>query len=341
MVTFMVVSLLFLLASLIMALPWWLLVRVGEYQRRQASPAEQAAFYLSSLVVPVLLLALLLFLTMGPWDADFCEKLHQTCINHLRALHLPLPLDLVLVGLPLLVLIRLGLMLRPNRRPTAGETIPAELAAKWDRVAACLADLTGRAVPRLTLIDHPDAVCFVQGSYSPRLVISRQLLAILDEDELSGAIAHELAHLRRYDLLSGYLAAACHHLLFFLPVSRYCYRRWREEREKACDDLAVHWTGHRLALASALVKVAQMAQRQPQAALACHLLTPGGSFTLRVERLLDPAAFALAPSAARYPWGLIVIGAFLSSQLSLNYSAWHHHLELASVWLLSCIGAVS
>lgn len=57
----------------------------------------------------------------------------------------------------------------------------------------------------------------------------------LSSEELSMALAHELAHLRRGDLWLGWVPAIAQRLFFFHPLVRWAMREYGVYREAACD----------------------------------------------------------------------------------------------------------
>nr|WP_239537530.1 M56 family metallopeptidase [Dyella mobilis] len=57
----------------------------------------------------------------------------------------------------------------------------------------------------------------------------------LSTEELSMALAHELAHLRRGDLWLGWIPAIAERLFFFHPLVRWAMREYAVYREAACD----------------------------------------------------------------------------------------------------------
>jgi bla regulator protein blaR1 len=61
----------------------------------------------------------------------------------------------------------------------------------------------------------------------------------LSSEELSMALAHELAHLRRGDLWLGWVPAMAQCLFFFHPLVRWAMREYAVYREAACDAQAV------------------------------------------------------------------------------------------------------
>ena len=61
----------------------------------------------------------------------------------------------------------------------------------------------------------------------------------VESASLKMMLAHELAHLKRRDLLWGWLPAICHALFFFHPLLWLTRREWLLTQEMACDELAL------------------------------------------------------------------------------------------------------
>lgn len=88
------------------------------------------------------------------------------------------------------------------------------------------------------LLASPD-IASPQVSGSMRPVVLWPLGSTLSADEASLALAHELAHLKRGDLLSGWIPALAGRLFLFHPLLRWAMREYALNREAACDALAV------------------------------------------------------------------------------------------------------
>jgi len=75
----------------------------------------------------------------------------------------------------------------------------------------------------------------------PRAVvlIPASELASLSAHERAMAIGHELAHIRRRDLLWAWVPAVAERLFFFHPLARLAAREYAAERESACDALVL------------------------------------------------------------------------------------------------------
>ncbi|MBV9772698.1 MAG: HEAT repeat domain-containing protein, partial [Gemmatimonadetes bacterium] len=129
------------------------------------------------------------------------------------------------------------------------------------------------------------------------ICVPERFLTDLDPDQQRGALAHELAHLRRADPLWQLAAGVVEAVFFFQPLNRVGRLRWREAAENLCDDWAVQSTGSPLGLARCLTHVASWIgpARVPEVMAA---MAEGGSPLLRrVERLAE-----WRPAPSRAPW---------------------------------------
>ncbi|MCL4179873.1 MAG: M56 family metallopeptidase [Verrucomicrobia bacterium] len=77
------------------------------------------------------------------------------------------------------------------------------------------------------------------GLLRPKLLLPTGLIRRLDESELRHVFLHELAHLRRHDVLLNWLAALLQILHWFNPMIWFGFARMRADRELACDALAL------------------------------------------------------------------------------------------------------
>jgi hypothetical protein len=65
----------------------------------------------------------------------------------------------------------------------------------------------------------------------------------LSRQERDMVIGHELAHVRRRDLLFAWVPAIAERLFFFHPLARFAAREYATAREAACDALVLDATG--------------------------------------------------------------------------------------------------
>src|SRR5581483_8788035 len=81
------------------------------------------------------------------------------------------------------------------------------------------------------------------GMFKPLIVIPEELISSLSDAEFEGVIAHELAHIKRWDYLTNILQHIIQAYLFFHPAVWLIGKYLNVERELACDDWAVKVTG--------------------------------------------------------------------------------------------------
>ncbi|MGE5800846.1 MAG: HEAT repeat domain-containing protein [Gemmatimonadota bacterium] len=134
----------------------------------------------------------------------------------------------------------------------------------------------------------------VIGWMRPVILVPASALTGLTPQQLEVLLAHELAHVRRYDYVVNLVQCAIETLLFYHPAVWWVSRRVREERENCCDDLVVELCGDRRLYAAALV---EMERLRPPAAPRLALAASGGSLLSRVRRLVarEPAGRELFP----------------------------------------------
>lgn len=95
------------------------------------------------------------------------------------------------------------------------------------------------------------------GFFRPMVLLPAAWVVQLPPEVLEAVIAHELSHIRRWDLWVNLFQRVVEVLLFFHPVVWWLSHRLRVEREMCCDELAVSVTGERLAYVKALERVAR------------------------------------------------------------------------------------
>jgi heat shock protein HtpX len=175
--------------------------------------------------------------------------------------------------------------------------------AEAPRLHAVVAELSGRAglpKPRVFFIDDPHANAFATGRNPQKAVVAvtRGIVSLLDERELRGVLAHELAHVKNRDILvasiAAGLAAAISNLAHMLAFSSMLGGGQEDEegsaggglltmflapigatlvqlgisrsREYLADETGARLANDPLALASALAKLQRSAELVPSAA---------------------------------------------------------------------------
>jgi Zn-dependent protease with chaperone function len=144
--------------------------------------------------------------------------------------------------------------------------------------AARRAGLAGRVV----LVDSEDPFSFTYGAVTPRVAVSRGLVAATSPRELEAVLEHERYHVRNLDPLKVLLARALPATFFYLPALRELRGRYIAGRELAADRRAIERCG-REPLAGALFKVVR-GPRWPELGTAAAIGGPE-LLDVRVEQL--------------------------------------------------------
>ena len=77
------------------------------------------------------------------------------------------------------------------------------------------------------------------GFMRPRLLLPAGLASSFTREELRHVFLHELAHIKRHDILAGWVMLALQTVHWFNPLVWLAFHRARADRELACDALAL------------------------------------------------------------------------------------------------------
>jgi beta-lactamase regulating signal transducer with metallopeptidase domain len=193
-----------------------------------------------------------------------------------------------------------GWMLTVRLRTTQSVAVDG----RWQRCTDRLADRIGVTWPvrvrQSTSVDVP----LVVGWLRPVVLVPAGILTGLPPRQIEALIAHELSHVRRHDVLVGWLQALVETLLFYHPAVWWVSKQVRVEREHCCDDLAVALCQDRVMYAHALTTLADRQQVIPAGGLGAA----GGALLNRIRRLIGTSP---EPSPRRYQPPLGVVGLVL------------------------------
>lgn len=204
-----------------------------------------------------------------------------------------------------LMLVRYAMALRAVAAMERGpcQLLPPLWRQRVDELRGAL-DIARAVAVRLS--DEVIAPCTAR-LLRPVIWLPLSLLTRVPVEQFEALLAHELAHIARKDWLWNGVQCVIECVLFFHPAVWWLGRRIRQEREHACDDLAVAACGDAVALAEALSALARDRLGVPRLVLAAN----GGSLLQRIARLLSGP-----PSRGR--WGVLaVLGALTVSGVLL------------------------
>jgi len=129
-----------------------------------------------------------------------------------------------------------------------------------------------------SMVESPSVI----GWLRPVILLPPATLMGLTSLQLEAIIAHEIAHIRRYDYLVNMVQMLVETLLFYHPAVWWISKRIRVERELCCDDLAVRFCGNALRYAKALTRLEKLRLGAPNVAMA----STGGPLLYRIQRLV-------------------------------------------------------
>ena len=119
----------------------------------------------------------------------------------------------------------------------------AEKLPEWQSRARQFAERLGlrRMVPVLASVRvvTPTLVGWIR----PAVVLPLAVLARMPPAQIDLVLAHELAHLKRFDHIANLFQVVLETLLFYHPAVHWISREARNERELCCDALALRVTG--------------------------------------------------------------------------------------------------
>jgi beta-lactamase regulating signal transducer with metallopeptidase domain/peptidoglycan/xylan/chitin deacetylase (PgdA/CDA1 family) len=207
-----------------------------------------------------------------------------------------------LAGVALLATRAVGGWLLVRRLRRSAEPVAARFEELASRVSERLRVSRAVRLCRSALVEVPAVV----GHLRPVILFPASAFSGLTPAQLEAVIAHELAHVRRYDYLVNLLQTAAETLLFYHPAVWWVSRRARDEREHACDDAAVLCVGDVLLYARALAALEQLRARNFIETTALAVAADGGSLMRRIRRLVKLESDSL-DTRARAPLAAVVV----------------------------------
>ncbi len=151
--------------------------------------------------------------------------------------------------------------------------LPPALAKRFEGVRIAVSDRTPGPI--------------AAGILRPSILLPLGFETQLASPGIAALLEHERAHIERRDMLVALLQRIALALLWWSPALHWISRRMDEEREVACDEVAVDRTGDARAFALTLTDQAeiQMGARTPQ--LAAGAIGGKSQFGRRIRRLIE------------------------------------------------------
>ena len=128
---------------------------------------------------------------------------------------------------------------------------------------------------------HVLRVPAVIGFFRPVVLLPVRALTGLSAEQLEAVVAHELGHIKRFDVAVNFFQVIAETLFFFHPAVWWLNKRIRADREDCCDDVAIAACGGTVGYARALATMEDW-RDVPSFAMA----VTGSPVAARVARLL-------------------------------------------------------
>ena len=230
----------------------------------------------------------------APESTPVLERAQALLEGHLHWLVLAWGLGVAVSSLRLL-----SGWLRLRRLVREAEPAPAEWQEALEKLARRLGMTRPVRLLRSAALDVPAAV----GWLRPVVLLPVSALTGLPTRQLEMVLAHELAHIRRYDFAVNLVQTLVETLLFYHPAVWWMSRVIRVEREHCCDDIAVGTSGNPVSYARALTALEAL-RVLPLGESSPAMSALGGSLTERVRRLVGAPA---ARCSSRFVAGASII----------------------------------
>jgi len=175
-----------------------------------------------------------------------------------------------------------GLIYIKSIKDRATEWTETHLTDKLDHFKSQLA-LTK---PVKLLLSKSIHVPMTVGFLKPVILFPVALINQISTEELEAILAHELAHIKRYDFLINLMVSFIESIYYYHPAVWWMSNQIRQERENCCDDMAMQLCEDKLSYAKSLMK-AQEFQMNTVPILAIGFSKNNQRLLDRIKRILE------------------------------------------------------
>lgn len=138
---------------------------------------------------------------------------------------------------------------------------------------------------KVILIKDKNLFAFCYGIFSPRILLSTNLLNSLNNKELGAVLLHEQSHLVNRDTFKVLIGKTFSSMFFFLPIFRELHKNTEAVNELLADQWAIGYQEKSTFLRGALKKI--LLSPQFNFATASNISGPD-YFEIRIHRLVNP-----------------------------------------------------
>jgi beta-lactamase regulating signal transducer with metallopeptidase domain len=192
-----------------------------------------------------------------------------------------------MIGVSLLALRAMGGWYQLHKlRTRALRIVPAEVERQFRQISRKI-----RLGRQISLRISEEVISpLAMGIWRATVILPVSAVLRMPASELEAVLAHELAHIRRFDYLCNLFQTAVESVLFFHPAVWWLSRTVRERREVCCDEIAVSVCADPVIYAQALLRLEE--EKTARLELAIALKGPKGSLLRRVKLVLGDRGIA-------------------------------------------------
>ncbi|MDV7765291.1 M56 family metallopeptidase [Peribacillus sp. CSMR9] len=138
----------------------------------------------------------------------------------------------------------------------------------------------------ILVVNADQPLAFTLGFRRPFIVLSTGLIQLLELDELEAVVEHEAFHKKRYDPLVIFILQLISHSLWFVPLTKWCYKNYKIISELLADEYAINKMGTDLGISAALLKLIKHFCSDKSTPVIVHFSNE--SVNYRLQQLVDP-----------------------------------------------------
>ena len=147
----------------------------------------------------------------------------------------------------------------------------------------------------------------------PIVLLPEAIISQLDDEELETLMMHEMAHVLRWDNLVSNLNMVLCCLFWFNPLIWLIDTWLLREREEACDEVVLRWSGASQTYAASIKKIYRFCLNSPVSGLSA---AGGSRLKHRLERILGNRGDQPFCMSHRVLVGSMIIGSLMLSVLA-------------------------
>lgn len=157
--------------------------------------------------------------------------------------------------------------------------LPNHIKEKLDHISSRLLNNKKLHVFESIHVSVPLTIGFLK----PIILFPIGLISSLPIAQIEAILAHEIAHIKRYDFFVNIIQSIAETILFYHPVVWWISSVIRNERENCCDDIAIKLCMDRIAYSNALINIQQL--KASNSILAIALNGKESNLFRRIKRM--------------------------------------------------------